>query len=386
MKGYYLMFYRLLFLSLLIFLLSACGGKRPQPTTPPTPSEPTIQADISSEQHRIISARLDEIRLAEGIASRVIPLDTVWMIPLNTNQDITAKMQYLEDGHNITIRAGEPYTPTSPWFISIERDDLEGENFGIWFVIVNVGDNSLISWDEFHSVMIDVGIVLVSGVASTALTTITPGVPDEALTISVGVTRGRSLLATLAVLGRRFTNEIPTMGATLTERSIDNVLESTSASLDKLSYFSEVYVIIPAANDYYLNNQISAVTADGSLEVVFSIFDTDNLSDAEAAAFQATEKRTDIFPPVECNPQHPSELQAGIRARVVQPNRNAYPNIFSQDIAFRLQMNDEVTLIFPYCDINEQVLWWRVRNSAGEYGFTAESSRSQVFLEAVGNE
>ena len=71
---------------LLVFVLASCGSSRstPNPVPPPT-SEATIQADISGEQHRLISVRLDEIRLAPNISNRAIPLDVVWMIPLNTS-------------------------------------------------------------------------------------------------------------------------------------------------------------------------------------------------------------------------------------------------------------------------------------------------------------
>jgi hypothetical protein len=378
---------RFLFL-LLIFILVSCGSPPPaQNAAPPPTSEPTIEADISSEEHRLISVRLDEIRLAPGIANRAIPLDTVWIIPLNTSEEVTARMQYVEDAQNIIIRDGDPYIPTSPWFISIERENLANENFGLWFVVAHVGDNSLISREDFNQLLKDVGIVIASGTVGAILTAVTPGLPEEIIPATVTIVRGRAVLSTLSILGRNFAREIPGMGSVLTERELDNIFDA-SANLDDLLFFSELYVIVSATDDYYLNNQISAITADGSLEIVFSIFETDNVDSPNAAfEFVPPAKRSDIFPPVVCNPSQPSRLQAGVQARVVQSTVNVFANVLGDEqVDFRLRGGEIVTTIYSYCDTNNQVLWWRIRTERGELGFVAESTVNTINLEPITDE
>ena len=147
--------------------------------------------------------------------------------------------------------------------------------------------------------------------------------------------------------------------------------------MDNLSYFGEAYVILPATDNYYLNNQITAVTADGSLEVVFSVFETDNL---EIAAAQ-TLTPVDIAAYKPCNAQLESTLFSGSSAKVIPSQVNVYTGVYNQTIAFRLRGNDVVSTIFPYCDAVKGVLWWRIRTEDGQLGWTPESIDTRLFLE-----
>lgn len=360
-----------------LFLLAACATGTPNTSTlPEVTAEATVLQDISSIESNVISVRLDAIRLAERTVVEAIPLDTVWVIPVGANREVNANMQYVEQDRQILITRDRPYTPTSPWFLSIERKDLEDQNFGIWFIVSNTGDMGLITRELFLQVIQDSAAVIAAGGVAMLLAPLTPGIPDEAVAAAVAVSRGRALIGTTTAFGLALSGD---MIQTFTERQVDNVF-TLAEQIDKVSYFTEVYVIIPAANNYYLNNQISVTTVDGSLELIFSIWETSN--NAAGVDFIPTETRSDVFPPASCNPNLESSLTAGSRARVTRTT-NAITRMFEQTVAFRLREGEVVRTILPFCDFTEQVLWWRIENEASEIGWIPESRGASIFVEPI---
>ncbi len=180
------MFYfgRILSLILIILVLVSCRGEKKRSSAPALPAvanETTILQDISDVERRIVSIRLDAIRMTEQVTRVSIPLDSVWMIPVGANREIAARMQYLEEDNNIRITHSTPYHPTSDWFISIDRADLENENFGIWFIASNIGDTTIISRETFQQIIRDTATIIVGSGAAFLLTAITPGIPDEVI-------------------------------------------------------------------------------------------------------------------------------------------------------------------------------------------------------------
>lgn len=360
-----------------LFLLAACAPGTPSTATlPEATAEATVLQDISSIESNIISVRLDAIRLTERTVVEAIPLDTVWVIPVGADREVNANMQYVEQDRQILITRDRPYTPTSPWFLSIERKDLQDQNFGIWFIVSNTGDMGLITRELFLQVVQDSAAVIAAGGVAMLLAPLTPGIPDEAAAAAVAVSRGRALIGTTTAFGLALSGD---MIQTFTERQVDNVF-TLAEQIDKVSYFTEVYVIIPAANNYYLNNQISVTTVDGSLELIFSIWETSN--NASIVDFIPTETRSDVFPPASCNPNLESALTAGSRARVARTT-NAITRMFEQTVAFRLREGELVRTILPFCDFTEQVLWWRIENEAGEIGWIPESRGASIFVEPI---
>lgn len=360
-----------------LFLLAACATGTPNTSTlPEATAEATVLQDISSIESNVISVRLDAIRLTERTVVEAIPLDTVWVIPVGANREVNANMQYVEQDRQILITRDRPYTPTSPWFLSIERKDLEDQNFGIWFIVSNTGDMGLITRELFLQVIQDSAAVIAAGGVALLLAPLTPGIPDEVAAAAVAVSRGRALIGTTTAFSLALSGD---MIRSFTERQVDNVF-TLAEQIDKVSYFTEVYVIIPAANNYYLNNQISVTTVDGSLELIFSIWETSN--NAAAVDFIPAETRSDVFPPASCNPDLESALTAGSRARVTRTT-NAITRMFEQTVAFRLREGEVVRTILPFCDFTEQVLWWRIENEAGEIGWIPESRGASIFVEPI---
>ncbi|MGJ3237717.1 MAG: hypothetical protein ACFE0Q_03325 [Anaerolineae bacterium] len=368
---------------MLVLILPACRSSRSSPPVqvPDVTSEANLIDDISTVDRNIISLRLDEIRLTEQAHSNSIPLDMVWMIPVGTDEEVNARMQYIEEDNHIIITRNNPYTPTSPWFISVERQDLNGDNFGIWFVASNTGESSGIPPEIMQSLIRDVAGVIVAG-GMTALLTTVP-LPAEILTASVAVQHGRSLIATLSAYGAGFWSQRESMLFDFTSSQVDTIFNLTS-SIDEIEYFSEVYIIFSAEEQYFLNNQISAISADGSLEFIFSIFETSNsTAQTDAQNFDADNTETDIFPPVACNPAQESNLTAGMSVRVINPQLNAVSTIFDTNPVFRLRQGDVVETIMPFCDFTTNALWWRIRTESGEVGWILENRDTRVFLEPV---
>jgi hypothetical protein len=371
-----------------IFATSCSGAPPPPPTNiPEATSESEVVQDISEIEINLISIRLDTIRLTDRVTVEAIPLDSVWMIPIGMDREIDGRWEYLEAGNDVVITRSDPYEPSSPWFISVEREELNGENFGIWFMATHFGDNSVVTRELFDQIVIDASAVIIAGGASFWLTT-TP-IPDEAVTAAVAVRRGRSLMSSAAALGGAF---IATRGDNMieefTSRQVDNAYW-VAEEMDKVSYFAEVYVIIPAAENYLLDNQISAVTADGSLEFVFSVIQT-STNGNEVENFVADETLEDVFPAENCNPDFESNLISGMQARVTRP-LNVLNRVIDQDPSFRLRQGDIVETVIPFCDFTEQTQWWRVRymneNNELQTGWVTEIRNQRgFFLEPVNHD
>ncbi|MGB1288452.1 MAG: hypothetical protein ACPG7F_18100 [Aggregatilineales bacterium] len=341
----------------------------------------------------IISIRLDEIRLTEKAINRNIPVDSVWMIPLNTTteQGMGARFQYVEEGQSFIIRENQSYMPSSPWFLSVEKDDLNQQDFGMWFMISAFNNQD--EQEQLRLVVEDIIPMAGAGILTALLAPVTPGLPDEIIPAKVTASRGVALMGRIAALGksvegvlsnqpaREFAGSIAGGLAETTLQSLSISLASSANIISETSYFGEVYITFPASEDYRLNNRVSVVTTDGSLILEFSIFETSNVNDTSYVSSSPVEA---YLPVEDCNPEAPGTIQSGKSAQVLrQMEVSASPIDTTASMLFRLSAEDIITPVIPYCDTQKNILWWRVRDENGQQGWLPESRGITVFMESL---
>lgn len=391
-------YYKVFLLVLLtIFLITSCDlfGEEEE-RKPPEAVDPESMVTLTPVQERrdVLSIKLEEIRLTEKAEDREIFVGTVWMIPINADgETMRAQFQYLEEDL-VPITASQPYTP-GDWFLSIERENLNEQDFGIWFMVsgAGVGEPVIVDWGDTKKIFVEVlkeTVPVLAGAAVTiALTGGTPGVPDEAVSATVTASASTSLMSRIALLGRQgipFLSEVlrqssPRIAGNLSEALLsEENLTALYESLLQQRYFSETFVIFSIENDYRVNNRISVVTNDGSLKLIFSVFETSNLPQDTIADVQE-----DIFPEEECNPDAPSTLISGAAAQIVTARQRVLFNIYDplHSNNFEVVRGDTVFPKFALCDQQQQVLWWYIETLDGRSGWIAESQDVSVFMEAI---
>ncbi len=378
------------------FLVSACG-KGAEPQTPPPETTPIAAATLPNEPLHLISLRLDEIRLTPKAEGQDMFVSSVWMIPINAQGDLTgARLVYGMDNELIPLSDTLPYQPPSAWFLTVEREDLEDQDFGMWFMVTGADAENGSSWqvlrDEFEAVMSEALPIITAAAATVVLVNMTPGIPDEVLAgeaaVSATATRGPALMARLASFGRVgtgflrdiFTEARPELSVMINERMDDGMLGRIFGALDNQEYFGEAYIRFAAAENYRLNNRFSIVTTDGSLEIVFSVFETSNDSESNIAAYEAESPTTTYVPAESCNPAHPSTMIPGKPAEILATVQRVSSSVMAETADdFTVGKGDIVYPIMAFCDRDENAMWWRIRTESGGVGWMPENHGEIVY-------
>lgn len=353
---------------------------------PPAPATPIVGATIISPTSTVLYLQLDEVRLTPKAENHQLYLSTVALVPMDIAGQTTmdARFEYFAGDELFELTRESPYQPTTPWFIGVEREALEQQDFGIWFIVTGASvdeppdDNWQIARNTFMEVARDVAPLAIGGLAFLTLSMVTPGVPDEALAVGATMEGGTNLLGTMMTYGYQalplLRNGLISYAGNqtrqLTEQQLDRLLEGVDAQ----GYVSEAFVQFFAAQNYLINQQIAVTTSDGSLEIVFSIVETS--SEPEVVdALSKIERQTTKLSQEACNPTQESPVISGNRLKL-QTTVVAAQDIFSTERtpAFNLATGDEVMAILSYCDKNNDVLWWRVRNEFDEVGWIQEGN------------
>ena len=376
---------------LLTLFLAGCGGSS-EPQEPPPETTPVSEVEITQEILNTISIRIDEIRLAEGV-DRELLIDNIWMIPLDpaTLEGMNARFQYVTDGEAITLNSRVPYRPDTPFMLGVDKDELGGEDFGIWFMVTSFGSDGEALRRQFEDLIQEAVPFLGMAALTAALTAITPGVPEEISAIPATVTRGIGIMGRISALGggllrtleRGMQSETTQMAAETVEQLAESLSSAASAVASRSAYFGEAYVTFSAVDNYRLNHRISVVTTDGSLVIVFSVIETTNAPQPDLLPTPEFESMTLAVD--ECNPQQQHGITSGMKARILPMRHNAYvsPIDSTSPIAFTLRQGEEVTLSLPYCDVASQTLWWQYCKQENVCGWIAENQGDRRFLEPV---
>lgn len=369
-----------------------CNFGSSAPSRPPPPTaEHTQVATVEVEVRNFVVIELNEIRLTERAVLHDVDInvDSVFMVPLDVESvGMGARFQYVEDD-TVNISANSPYNPTSRWTLAIERRDLNNEDFGIWFMVTGRGDMGPSIRRELTGFTQDLATFFTAGVATTVLTA--GRAPAAVASARYSATRGKAVIGRLSALTTaggfvlRNTLESIRMPTAIggTER-LAGLLSEYATLLDGVGYFGEAYITFQAEDDYRLNNRIAVVTTDGSLVLEFSIFETANANIFDES-LEAVEIVEDYFPSEECNPNAPSRLLSGQPARVVVSSLNvsSSPIASVSELVARLPNGANFTPLIPFCDQNENILWWRIRMENGEHGWLQESRGTIIHVELV---
>lgn len=382
--------------SLLLVLLTACStGVSP---TPP-PISTVSQTPIVLPPMNIISIRLDEIRLNTSMGESSIPLDSVWMIPLSNfsdsmtadnTVDMGAKFEYFEN-QTINISQNSPYVPSSDWFISTDKQNLNNESFGIWFIItstnnINIRDEIMA---EFVGLLGDSIPLIGAGALTAVLLPITPGIPDEVIPATVAVSRGRNVMgriSAIAALSPVIFQEVirsvfPEM-VLETSDFVHNIIRVANLA-KQMGYYGEVLVLFSVEDNYRLNSRVIAETTDGALTLVFTVFESSTHG-------QVASTTNNEFSEVEITNEQCSTINstiiAGQQARISGPYRyiSIYKDPISPNSLALGEIRSEmiITPTMSYCNQNTQTLWWAVCVN-DICGWVAESDTQNRFLEGI---
>jgi hypothetical protein len=381
----------LVLLLVLIGVLVGCGANS-EPQAPPPETTPLAEVEITQETLDVISLRIDQIQLVGNASDRVLLIDNIWMIPLNTEtlEGMNARFQYVTDGEPIELNARNPYRPATPFMLSVDKSRLAGKDFGIWFMITSFGSNGESLRRQFEELLHEVIPFAGMTVLTAALTAVTPGVPEEVVAASSVVTQGVGIMGRVAALGggvlRAVQRGMQFETEQMASETITQLAESLSAAASvasKSAYFGEAYVTFSALDNYRLNNRVSIVTTDGSLLIEFSVIETTN--EPLAQALPTTELVSTTLRIDECNPHQPSQITSGVTAQVVPLRQNVFrsPIDSTSPVVFTLRQGQQVTPAVSYCDVESATLWWRICNADNICGWVAESQGSTRYLELV---
>jgi len=250
-------------------------------------------------------------------------------------------------------------------------------------MVINTESSSEALREVFNQTVKDAAVALGAAGVSVLLASIPiPG--DEIIAGTIAVSRGRALLGSAFALGRAgLRNAFAEAGTRLGDQTIITLADNLNMAaqyLDNVDYFSEAAVLLSANDSYFLDNQVSIVTTDGSLVIKFTVFATTNDPNTLYSA-----PNSHPFLLGECNPEVPSNLQSGDSARAARNLRALEtPVDITGGEQMRLRQDDIVETIVSFC--NRNVLWWRVRwNQNGEekIGWVAESESTAIYLERV---
>jgi len=368
---------------ILTLVLGACasGGEPLTDGTPPPASTPQSQepADDIAEAFPV-NIRLDRIQLNGETPTE---LDAIMLVPLNAaTGSMNFQAEYYLDETAI-ITATTPYEHVSPWSISFDRNQIEGD-IGLWVMILSEsGSPDLVR--EFVGFVED----SIPFFASSALTVLLGSNPETmpagAIAAEDAVERGLSLLGRVGSISadigqfvdRMFTEtELPQNLLALGSSRVTAILQNASDSAARLDYFGEVLIVLDDAQNYYIDNRIQATTTDGRLIIELTIYDDPTrppVGDV-VQTFDST-----------CNATFNGTLQAGNPATVLTQTLSVYASTstLAPRITARLMQGDTLTPVYPVCDFDAEALWWYVSYDTDSFGWVQEFNQNTRFVEAA---
>lgn len=368
----------------IMFVLTACGADDVENVpSDVTPSESTAEVVATAiPAQSVVSLQIDEVRLTEKASHMTYEIQRVSMVPFDSEGNVwDARFDYFDADDDILLTAGNPYRPDTVFSLSATRQDLEQQDFGIWFLVQGRDPSNDYSNDDINALFGDALEELIPFIGLTAASLVlggaTPMVPDEAVPVAVAARRGRTVLGRIAALGREgILPVIQEMAGNSGNESINLMAENLRRLLEGINeqgYFTEVFVSFSAAENYFINNQLRVTTADGSIEIIFSITETTNSSELVDAIPVTDEAAILTLPDSSCDAAADSPFVVGTQVEA-QTFITAVPVYWEDgsDPSLTLIAGEPAELLMPFCDEDEGELWWYLRNEFGETGWARE--------------